>query len=254
MLLPRLATVGGQRDLELTGRRLENVVIGATHVLNLAVSLLAGLAQRRASRTLSGMARTPRIPRELTSRPFSLQEARAAGLTLDALRGRAWRRLGSELYCWEGVREDAWGQLVAWKELLPRSLFLAARLQRLLGLDLDPINPVEIVLPYTTGVRSRSGLTVRRSEIAADQVVTVRKLRATNLLWTLSDLCLRYPAVEALVALDMAIRGRLISAVALDRYAKPNKGGAGIRQLRFLTKLVAPAESPMETRLRWLLI
>jgi hypothetical protein len=201
------------------------------------------------------MARSARIPQELKTRPFSLTEARAAGLTLDALRGRAWRRIGSELYCWEGVKEDAWLQLVAWKELLPsEAVFSGSTAAWLLGLDLDPINPVEIVLPYSSGVRSRSGLTVRRSEIAPDDVVTVRKLRATNLLWTLSDLCHRHPAVEALVALDMAIRGRLISAVALDRYAKTNKGGAGIRQLRFLTKFAAPAESPMETRLRWLLI
>lgn len=201
------------------------------------------------------MARTARIPHELTTRPFSLAEARAAGLTLSALRGSAWRRLASELYCWEGVKEDAWLQLVAWKQLLPReAVFAGATAAWLLGLDLDPLHPVETVVPSSTGVRSRSGLTVRRCEIAPHEVVIVRHLRATNLLWTLSDLCLRYPPVEALVALDMAIHARLISAVALDRYAKTTEGGAGIRQLRFLSKFAAPAESPMETRLRWLLI
>ena len=189
------------------------------------------------------------------TRPFSLREARAAGLTLSALRGRAWRRLGSQLYCWEGVKEDAWLKLVAWKELLPReAVFSGATAGWLLGLDLDPINPVEIVIPSSCGVRSRSGLTVRRCEITPSEVVVVRKLRATNLLWTLSDICLRYPAVDALVALDMALGARLISAVALDRYVLTTKGGGGLRALRFLAKFAAPAESAMETRLRWLLI
>lgn len=201
------------------------------------------------------MARTARVPHELTTRPFSLAEARAAGLTLDTLRGQAWRRLGSQLYCWEGVKVDAWLQLVAWKELLPReAVFSGATAAWLLGLDLDPIHPVEIVLPPSSGVRSRPGLTVRRCEIPRQQIVTVRKLRAANLHWTLADVCLRYPSVEALIALDMAIRARLTSPEGLGRYAKANSGRAGIRQLRVLARLAAPAESPMETRLRWLLI
>jgi very-short-patch-repair endonuclease len=153
------------------------------------------------------------------------------------------------------VKEDAWLKLVAWKELLPReAVFSGATAGWLLGLDLDPINPVEIVIPSSSGVRSRLGLAVRRCEIAPNEVVTVRKLRATNLLWTLCDICLRYPAVDALVALDMALGARLISGVALDRYVLTTKGGGGVRALRFLAKFAAPAESAMETRLRWLLI
>jgi len=201
------------------------------------------------------MARIARIPRELTTRPFSLDEARAAGLTLSALRGGAWRRLGRELYCWEGVKEDAWRQLAAWKEVLPReAVFAGATAGWLLGLDLDPINPVEIAIPSSSGVRSRSGLTVRRCELAASEVVVVRKLRATNMLWTLCDLSLRYSPVDALVALDMAIHLGLTSAAALGRYAKTSGRHAGIRTLRYLAPLAAPAESAMETRLRWLLI
>jgi very-short-patch-repair endonuclease len=153
------------------------------------------------------------------------------------------------------VKEDAWLQLVAWKELLPReAVFSGTTAAWLLGLDLDPINPVEIVLPNSTGIRSRSGLTVRRSELAQHEIATVRKLRVTNLLWTLSDLCLRYPAVEALIALDMAIRARLTSTKGLFGYAKANSGRPGVGPLRDLAGMAAPAESPMETRLRWLLI
>jgi very-short-patch-repair endonuclease len=152
------------------------------------------------------------------------------------------------------VQEDAWLRLLACKELLPpEAAFAGATAAWVLGLDLDPINPVEVVVPPLSHVRSRPGLTVRRCQIAPRDVVIVRKLRATNLLWTLADLCLRCAAVEALIAIDMALRARLTNSVALDTYANRARGRAGAGRLRFLASLAAPAESPMETRLRWLL-
>lgn len=201
------------------------------------------------------MPRRPSIPPELTKKPFSLEEARRAGLTFSVLRGSAWRRLGSELYCWRGLREDPWLLLSAWRGRLPaEAVFAGATAAWMLGLDLDPIHPVEVVVPPPSGMRSRPGLDVRRCDIAKREVVGIRKLRATSLLLTLSDLCLRYPAVEALVALDMAMRSGLTNAVALGRYAKAAAGRAGVGRLRLLAGLAAPAESPMETRLRWLLL
>jgi len=52
--------------------------------------------------------------------------------------------------------------------------------------------------------------------------------------------------VKALVAIDMALHRGLTDGTALPC--------AGTRRLRALAALAAPAESPMETRLRWLLI
>lgn len=60
---------------------------------------------------------------------------------------------------------------------------------------------------------------------------------ATSVRLTLSDLCRSLPEVEALVVLDAALRHGLI-----DVFGGP------------IGKLAKPAESPMETRLRWLLI
>jgi hypothetical protein len=184
-----------------------------------------------------------------------LKEARRAGLTLSSLRGRAWRRLGSELYCSVGGQEDPWLRLMAWKGLLPRrAVFTGATAAWLHGLDFDPVNPVEVVVPLASGVRSRAGLTVRRCQIARCDAVTIRGLRATSLLRTLLDLCLRYPAVEALVAIDMAVRLGSTNAAALRRYAQAARGRPGAGRLRALAELAAPSESPMETRFRWLLI
>ena len=184
-----------------------------------------------------------------------MEEARKAGLTLSGLRGKAWRRLGAELYCWSGLREDPLLVLTAWGRMLPRgSVFAGATAAWLLGLDMSPIDPVEIVVPVGSGVRSRAGLSVRYCEISRNDISTVRGLRATTLRRTLIDLCLRLPEVEALVAIDMAVAASLADPASLVRYADASNGRAGARRLRSLAALAASAESPMETRLRWLLI
>jgi hypothetical protein len=185
------------------------------------------------------MSRRPRVPPELRARPFSLKEARQAGLTLKSLKSKAWRRLGSELYCWTDLPEDPWQVLSAWQDLLPaEAVFAGVTACWISGLDFDPTNPIEIVVPSHSGMRSRPGLSVRRCKIPPGDAVTIRGLRATTLPRTFRDLFLRWPAVEVLVAIDMALSRDLTDATALGRFAA----------------IAAPAESPMETRLRWLLI
>jgi len=145
--------------------------------------------------------------------------------------------------------------LTAWRRVLPpESVFTGATAAWLLGLDMSPLDPIEIVVPAGSGVRSRAGLSVRYCAISRNDISTVRGLRATTLRRTLLDLCLRLPAVEALVAIDMAVAASLTDPAGLVRYAEASNGRAGARRLRSLAALSAPAESPMETRLRWLLI
>jgi very-short-patch-repair endonuclease len=201
------------------------------------------------------MARTPAIPPELTRKPFSLDEARDAGLTHSALRGKSWERLGAGLYRWTELPKDHWLTLHAWRRVLPReAVFIGASAAWLFGLDLEPASPVEIALPPSFGHRSRAGLVVRHLEIPREEVVTIRGLRAATLPLTLAGLCVTRPAIEALIAIDMAVRVGLTNSVALNKYADAEKGRPGTARLRALASLAAPAESPMETRLRWLLI
>jgi len=201
------------------------------------------------------VARTPCIPPELTKGPFTLEEARAAGLTLSALTSKAWRRLGAELYCFSQLKEDPWQLLSAWQRSLPaEAVFAGVTAAWLFGLDVEPIDPVEIVVPPESGIRPRVGLTVRRCELLPAEIVSIRGLRATAVPLTLARLCLHRPAVEALVAIDMAVYAGLTDAPALGRYAEAAKGRPGAGKLRSLAGFAAPAESPMETRLRWLLI
>ena len=212
-----------------------------------------GAAVRRAHPQL--VARPARVPNELTKRPFSLGEARTAGVTLSALRGRTWRRLGSQLYSWTKLSEDHWKVLGGWRKTLPPdAVFAGATAAWISGLDVSPCNPVEIAVPKQSGVRSRDGLRVRRCEISRDEMVSVRGLQATTLNRALSDLCLRWSTVEALIAIDMALSSKCTDKEALRRYCEGAKGRAGSARMRALVQIAAAAESPMETRLRWLLL
>ena len=189
------------------------------------------------------MAPKPRIPPQLKLRPFTVEEARAAGVSPTALRGRAWVRLDRGLYCWSGVVADAYTVLRAFQRLLPQSVFAGRTAAWLLGLDLSPADPMEIIVPPAGGMRSRRGLTVHRSELKPMDLMKVRGLNTTTPLRTLSDLCPRLTGAESLALVDAALRLRRVDRAAL--------AGARSPLLRALAPIAEPAESPMESRLRW---
>jgi very-short-patch-repair endonuclease len=121
--------------------------------------------------------------------------------------------------------------LVAWHSRLPdRTAFAGFSCMWLHCLDVDPLHPIEVVVPPNSDVRSRPGLLVRCCELP--ESIIVRGLPATSLTRAFEDLSRRLPQVETLVLADQALR------LGLGRFHE----------------LAEPADSPMETRLRWLLL
>jgi uncharacterized protein DUF559 len=209
----------------------------------------------RARRSDPGsVGRTPRIPDELKRRPFSLDEARSAGISLSALRGKSWQRVGYRLYRWIGAGEDPWRLIDAVRRDLPKSaVFVGGTAAWMHCLDVAPTNPIQVALPADCRRFSREGLDVRHVNVAGE-TLEIKGSRVTSMQRTLLDLCANLPPVDALVAIDMACHARLTDKGALGHYADNVKGRRGVARLRQLAALAAPAESPMETRLRWLLI
>jgi hypothetical protein len=146
------------------------------------------------------------------------------------------------------VHVDTWRQV-----LPPETVLVGVTAAGMHGIDLGRQH-VEVAVPASRGTRSRRGLLVRHLMLPASDVVTVRGVAVTSLYRTLRDLCVLEPAVEALVALDMAIRLRRTNKPALRRYVSGAAGLPGTRRMRRLIELAEPAESQMETRLRWLLV
>jgi len=202
------------------------------------------------------MAPHPHVPPELTSGPFTLVEAQSAGLTWKQVQGTSWRRLGGGLYVWRGLGESPALMLAAIRRRLPPGAAFSGRTAAWVhGLDLPPCDPVEATVPSPCGTSGRAGVSIRRAPLATGDVVERRGLPVTTPLRTAVDLACNLPTVEAVVAVDMALHRRLLDLEELSAWVDVHPRSKGIARLRRVAELAEPgAESPMETRLRLLLV
>jgi very-short-patch-repair endonuclease len=123
------------------------------------------------------------------------------------------------------------------------------------GLDVDPGERIEVTIPKSLGVTTRSGMIVRRSALAGTEVVKRRGFPVTSALRTLLDVSCRLSLTEAVVIADMALHAKLIHSEAMRKSIQSYEGVWGVKRLRRVALHAEPAsESPMETRLRMLLV
>ncbi len=202
------------------------------------------------------MSRHPLVPPELTNGPFTLVEARQAGLTRRQLQGASWRRVGSGLYVWAPLGDKPALLLEAVHRRLPAAAAFSGQTAAWLhGLDLPPCDPVEVTIPEACGIPGRAGMVVRRAELAYQDIVERHGMRATSSVRTLADLSHRLPLIEAVVAMDMALHREAVALGQLQAYLGAHPRRKGVARLRRVLELAEPAsESAMETRLRLLLV
>ena len=202
------------------------------------------------------MGRPARIPPELTTGPFTLQEAIAAGLTPTQLQGDSWVRITRGIYVWRGLaREPEIALGVAVQRTSPVATFSGFTAAWLHGLVADFRSPVEMTLPEGHGISIRAGMTILRRFLRADEVTRVRGYRATTICRTLRDLSWRLSLTEAVVLLDAALHAELVDLSYLKTWIALGRGTGGIVRLRQAVEHAEPlAESPMESRLRMLLV
>jgi very-short-patch-repair endonuclease len=187
---------------------------------------------------------------------FTLGDARKLGLDYWQLRSRQWRRLGPSTYASSRHPDSSTLKLEAASCRLPASgAFSGLSAAWLHGLDVEPCSPIEVTIPKGQGVSGRSGMKVSRAMLGADEVVCVGGLRTTGILRTLEDLGRRLSVVEATVIADMALHAGVVELTAFVSWARSRHGGRGLINLRRVAEHVEPkSESPMETRLRMLLV
>jgi len=159
------------------------------------------------------------------------------------------------MYCWDGAPLDPFRLLVAWNRVLGgRTVFSGNSAAYLHGIRCVANLPVEVTAPQGSPLRSCSGLVVRHCDLPAADQVTVLELPATTLLRTFRDLCLKKSSSDALSALDEALYRRVTDRATLLAYAGDSGRLPGAGRMRRLAALAEPAESPMETLLRWTFI
>lgn len=195
-------------------------------------------------------------PVTLARGPFFVADARRAGLKWDDLQSDRWRRLSRGQYASSVLREDIRLRLRAASQRLPTSYaFSGATAAWLWGLDMEPCQPIEITIGRDVPVRARSGIRLRRASLPVVDVTTVHGFRVTSPLRTVCDLGSGRNLVEAVVAVDAAVRAAVIELSALTRYVATHSGYKGVKRLRRSVALADPrSESPMETRLRMELV
>lgn len=136
----------------------------------------------------------------------------------------------------------------------PDGLFSGRTAAWIHGLDVRP-RPIEVTLPAKSCISRVAGVNIRRSDVGNDERSIRRGLRVTSRVRTCADIGRREPLVEAVVVLDMATHAGLVTVQQLRLWADAHAGYRGVDRLRRAVELVEPAtESPMETRLRMLLV
>ena len=193
-------------------------------------------------------------PRELARRrgPFTVDEARQAGLRWVDLQTSEWTRVGYGQYASSELPYDARLKLLAVAQRMPANYAFSGRTALWL-LDLDPVfvEPIEVTISRDIPVRARAGVRLRRAAIVESEVIVRHGFRLTSAMRTACDLGSQRDLVEAVVAVDMTLHAGLVKLADLERHTSTNPGSKGIRRLRRAVRLAEPeSASPPETRLR----
>ena len=139
------------------------------------------------------------------------------------------------------------------RRLPPGAAFSGRTAAWLHGLDVTPDDPIDVTVPPRFG--HRVGAVVHRAELAPGEIVSRRGLPTTSALRTVVDLVSRESLTEGVVAADLFAHTGSVKLEALRRYTAAHPGAKGTARLNRVIDLADPrAESPMESRLRILLV
>ncbi|HTK67944.1 MAG TPA: DUF559 domain-containing protein [Pseudonocardia sp.] len=178
----------------------------------------------------------------------------SGGHTRAELRGPRFRRVFHDVYLPAAAPESLHTRsLAAYRLVADRGGVLAGySATSLLRAECAPVDaPAEVIVDWN--LESRAGLRVHRDTLRPDEVRTVAGCRVTTPLRTAYDLGRWLGLPEAVVALDtLAAR---FGFRPEDVRALRRPGARNIRYLDQAVELADPAsDSPMETRLRVLLV
>lgn len=198
------------------------------------------------------------VPARLEFVPFRGTAAVAGGLLTPAqLRSSAWVRLFNDVYVRRGIPLDhrAWCDAVAL--ILPTGAAIGGLSAAYLwGVDLLPDDaPVTIVAPRASRVRRTARVRTHYTTFGPGDVTTFAGLPVTTPERTAFDLGRRASREQALVAVDAMLHRKALRIEKLRSIAADRRGWPGVAQLAEVLRLTEPlSESPMETRLRLLLV
>jgi very-short-patch-repair endonuclease len=188
------------------------------------------------------------------TQPFTTRQAAAAGITPARLRGPGFRQLGKGVYVAATVPPSRLHSVQAALLTHPASAFASHTSAAAVYRIPVPHHPHEHVSVFDADDRRRrAGV---RSHVAAAEVrvLTVRGIRVSEPAQTLVELAALLPLVDLVVAGDDLVRREWYSPNELMAYCAASTDPHAGRALEAARYVRAEVDSPMESRLRMLLV
>lgn len=185
-----------------------------------------------------------------------MRQARDAGVSRDQLRTSAWRRVSYGWYRWVGYpgSDDLLLATIACG-MPPVFAFSGITAAVLYGLDLRPGRRPEVIVPPHSVVTERVDAVVHRIDLRPEDICQRAGVPVTSPARTCFDLPSRLSLTEAVVAIDAALQAQLLTHEQLRRYVFAHDHVKGVVNARRVLGFLEPkSESPMESRLRMLLV
>jgi hypothetical protein len=181
-----------------------------------------------------------------------------AGLvTWAVLQGPRFRRLYPDTYLANGPRplDLTLRSHAALRYVEGRGVLAGHSAAELLGAPCGPADaPIELIVPHR-GQRGAEGLRLRRERLMTDEIDEIVGLPVTTPLRTAFDLARSGHLVDRVVALDALSNAHRFAPEEVLRLAERYRGARGTAGLAEVVDLAdAQAGSPMETRLRLLIV
>jgi hypothetical protein len=194
----------------------------------------------------------------LRYRPFTTAEARTAGLTSSALKGGEWRHVFRDVWVHVSVEDTKATRVEAAKLVLGSDGFICGLTAAwIFGVDVQDRRGLLVWVGRQTGDwrRARPGCLVREITIGAADLDRIDGCWVTNPVRTAFD-CARWLSLtEAVVVADAFAHAGLVTRDELADYTRTHRRLRGVTQADAVVSLMEPlSESPMESRLRMLLI
>lgn len=198
------------------------------------------------------------VPVELTRAPFTTAQAAAFGVTRSALRRGPWRHVFRNVWAHEDLEDTRATRVAAVRLVLGRHAFVCGLTAAwLYGIDARDKrwDLVWVGCPTGSRLRTRPGCYTKEVTIDVTDLDLINGVLITTPVRTVYDCCRWLAPAERLVVADALAHDGLVQADELSAYRNTHKGIRDVTRVDEVLRLLEPlSESPMETRLRFLLV
>jgi len=198
------------------------------------------------------------IPAEFRERPFTLREARIAGLSDSALRSSPWRQIFQGVWVHSDLEDTRETRLAAARLVIPaHGVLRGLTAAWIYGADVRRADDLDVHVGFPEGkrIRNQPGLEVCQETVRPADICVIDGVAVTSPVRTVFD-CLRLlRGHERLVVADALTHLEATNIEEIRRYFAGQRRLRNLRVAELLIDDIEPkSESPMETRLRLTLV